>query len=174
MSGLFKQFKIIAFHRLKFSELQKLCRLWSHSHLLPNPSCALCCRHTGVPTVSLLCSWCRSSAFLTSILSFFYWSLPSRLPISSSLRAYAVLHVHSKHGFSLGLLHLQFPLPGTLSFKISAGFLTSLRTLHTLPYHKTVSTHCHFLFFFVYFSSQHLSPCGFVVVAVHLLYSSQH
>ena len=123
----------------------------------------------GLLAVSLLRSLSRSSAFLTSTLSYLYWSLLLRLPISSTLQAYPVLHVHSKHAFSLGPLHLLFSLPGTLSLQISACSLTSLGTWHTLLIIKqcppTVTFVSLFMFIFLH------STCHYVTLLLLFTYS---
>lgn len=125
--------------------------------------------------ISSLCSLCRSSASF-----FFFFLLPSFHTIPgccfqafqvfpiSSLQAYKDLHVHSKRAFSLGPLNLLFPLPVTLSHQIHSRSLASLRPLHTSPYQKTMSSHCHFLVSTsISFSSQNLSPRGVLLLLTY-------
>lgn len=132
---------------------------------MPNPVCALCSRHSRPFASSLFCSSCSSAYFVLPSFHTFAGCCFQDFQVFavSSLQADTDLHVHSKHAFSLGPLNLLFPLPGTLSHQISACSLTSFRPLHSSPYSKTMSAHCHFLFSIsVHFSSQHLLPCDFL------------
>lgn len=159
----FNSFKISGFLLPEVLWVTKaLQKIQSHPHLLKNPSCTSCCRQTGICS----CFTLPSSAFF-SLPYFYTFADKNVFPISSSLQAYAGLHIHSKHAFSLGPLHLLFALPGTFSCQISACLSSCLCSPQLIIKQCTHTV----TFICICFSSQYLSHVTLLLLFHSLCHS---